>query len=362
MTRRYLLDRPAPVRTGEELDKGILADYLSEHIPDLEGDLAIEQFPSGYSNLTYLLRFENRQLVLRRPPFGVKIKTAHDMSREFTILSRLIAVYPKVPTPLHYCADKAILGAPFYVMTRVKGVILRPQMPEELIPSADMMRRIAGSFIDNLIELHNIDPSAAGLDALGKPEAYIERQILGWTKRYHNARSKDITELEVVAEWLVENMPGESGATLIHNDYKYDNLVLEPEDLGRILAVLDWEMATIGDPLMDLGTTLGYWVEAGDPDEIKALRLSPTDLPGNPGRTELVERYFKLSGRNAANIVYYYVYGLFKLAVIVQQIYSRYLSGHTKDPRFANLIYAVRACGKMAASAIEKDRIDRLLT
>jgi aminoglycoside phosphotransferase (APT) family kinase protein len=357
-----LLDRPTPVRAGEELDREILTDYLKQQLPDLEGDLSVEQFPSGYSNLTYLLRIGSRQIVLRRPPFGAQIKTAHDMSREFTILSRLVAVYPKVPTPLHYCADKSILGTTFYVMTRVEGVILRPQMPEALIPSANQMAQIADSFIDNLVKLHNIDHVACGLNDLGKPEGYIARQIHGWTRRYQNARSEDIAEIEAVSSWLVENIPGESGATLIHNDYKYDNLVLDPEELSHILAVLDWEMATIGDPLMDLGTTLGYWVEASDPDEIKALRLSPTDLPGNPSRTELVERYFRHSGRSADNIVFYYVYGLFKLAVIVQQIYSRYLSGHTKDPRFANLIYAVRACGKMAAAAIEKNRIDRLLT
>jgi aminoglycoside phosphotransferase (APT) family kinase protein len=189
----------------------------------------------------------------------------------------------------------------------------------------------------------------------------VGRQIGGWSKRYQNARSDDIQEVEEVMTWLAANQPLESGAALIHNDYKYDNLVLDPADWSRIVGVLDWEMATIGDPLMDLGSSLGYWVEAGDPAEIRALRLSPTDLPGNPSRSELVERYARQSGRDVDDIVFYYIYGLFKLAVIVQQIFSRFLQGHSQDPRFAGLNHAVRACGRMAVAAIEKGRIDQLL-
>ncbi len=361
MTEEKWQDRPTPVRPGEELDVRRLSLYLQENIPGLEGELAVEQFPQGYSNLTYLLRFENRDLVLRKPPFGAKIKSAHDMGREFQILSHLIYVYPKIPQPLHYCPDESVLGAPFYVMSRLEGVILRPQMPEGMAPSQAMMGRISLSFVDNLVDLHNVDYQAAGLEELGHPEGYISRQIQGWHKRYQNARSDDIEDMETVAAWLATNMPAESGAALIHNDYKYDNLVLEPADWSRIRGVLDWEMATIGDPLMDLGTSLGYWVEASDPVEIRSLRLSPTDLPGNPTRAELVERYARRSGRDVGHIVFYYVYGLFKLAVIVQQIYSRYLQGHSQDPRFAGLIYAVRACGQMAVSAIKKGRIEHLL-
>ena len=354
-------DRPAPVRPGEELDSERLAGYLRETIPELEGELVIEQVPQGYSNLTYLLRFENRQLVLRRPPFGVRIKSAHDMGREFKILSQLTAVYPKIPQPLLYNDDESLLGAPFYVMTRLDGVILRAQMPEEMTPDPALMEQISAAFVDNLVDLHAVDYLKARLGDLGRPEGYVGRQINGWSKRYQNARSDDIREMEEVMAWLANNKPPESGAALIHNDYKYDNLVLDPADWSRIVGVLDWEMATIGDPLMDLGSSLGYWVEAGDPAEIRALRLSPTDLPGNPSRSELVERYARQSGRDVDNIVFYYVYGLFKLAVIVQQIYSRFLQGHTTDPRFAGLIYAVRACGRMAVAAIEKGRIDRLL-
>jgi len=354
-------DRTAAVRSGEEVDSVRLAGYLRQMFPELEGDLVIEQFPQGYSNLTYLLRFENRQLVLRRPPFGSRIKSAHDMGREFKILSQLRGVYSKIPLPLLYNDDESLLGAPFYIMTRLDGVILRAEMPEEMIPDPALMAQIAATFVDNLVDLHAIDYQKAGLGDVGRPEGYVGRQISGWSKRYQNARSDNIQEMEEVMAWLAANQPLESGAALIHNDYKYDNLVLDPADWSRIVGVLDWEMATIGDPLMDLGSSLGYWVEAGDPAEIRALRLSPTDLPGNPSRSELVERYARQSGRDVDDIVFYYVYGLFKLAVIVQQIYSRFLQGHSQDPRFAGLNHAVRACGRMAVAAIEKGRIDQLL-
>ena len=357
-------DRPAPVRPGEELDAERLAAYLGARLPELAGPLEVEQFPRGFSNLTYLLRFGDRQLVLRRPPFGAAIKSAHDMGREYRILSRLVEVYPKVPRPLLYCDDPAALGgdggAPFYVMERVSGVILRPRMPPEMTPGPDRMARIADAFVTTLAELHAVDVEDAGLADLGRPEGYVRRQIEGWARRYADARTDDLPEIERAASWLSERAPAESGAALIHNDFKYDNLVLDPVDGSRVVAVLDWEMATLGDPLMDLGTTLGYWVEAGDPPALRSLDLNPTTLPGNPTRRELVERYAAASGRDVGHVTYYYVYGLFKIAVIVQQIYARYLRGDTRDPRFAGLIDAVRACARVAVQAIEKDRIDGL--
>ncbi|HSG17842.1 MAG TPA: phosphotransferase family protein [Anaerolineae bacterium] len=351
------LDRAEVVRQGEELDVGRLEGYLKGRLPDLGGRLEVAQFPRGFSNLTYLLRFGERQLVLRRPPFGAKIKSAHDMGREFRILSGLIKVYPKVPRPLLYCQDETVIGAPFYVMSRLKGVILRPQMPAEMIPPPALMSGIADAFVDNLLVLHGVDYEAAGLGDLGRPEGYIGRQISGWSKRYRAAQTDDIAELERAAAWLADEQPAEAEATLIHNDYKYDNLVLDPDDWSSIIGVLDWEMATIGDPLMDLGTSLGYWVEEGDPEEIQALRLSPTNVPGNPSREELLDRYARQSGREVPKPAFYYVYGLFKLSVIVQQIYARYRRGDTQDPRFSNLIQAVRACGRMAVAAIEKGQI-----
>ena len=337
-----------------------LAAFLRESLPDLEGPPEIEQFPRGFSNLTYLLRSGSRELVLRRPPIGAAIKSAHDMGREHRILSRLGGVYDKAPTPLVFCDDPGVMGAPFYIMQRVEGVILRPRMPAAMHPPPDRMAAIAGSLIETLAELHAVDIEAAGLGELGRPEGYVRRQIDGWIGRYEKSRTDDIPEMTEVAGWLDAQEPAESGASLIHNDFKYDNLVLDPVDGTRVIAVLDWEMATVGDPLMDLGTTLGYWVDPEDPPELRQLALSPTLLPGNPTRAELVERYAAASGREVGDPVFYYVYGLFKIAVIVQQIYSRYRQGHTRDPRFARLIEGVRVCSRMALQAATLGRIDRL--
>lgn len=354
------IDRPGPVRPGEELNLETLQRYLGEHLPDCAGPLTVEQFPSGYSNLTYLLRAGDRELVLRRPPLGVKIKTAHDMSREYRILSGLCAVYPKVPRPLLYCSDESVVGAPFYIMERVTGIILRAQPPKGLTLTPDIMRRLSEAFIDNLVDIHAVDYAAAGLKEMGRPAGYVERQIRGWTERYQRARTDDIPDIERVARWLDDHKPPESGAALIHNDYKYDNLVLDPTDLSHIKAVLDWEMATIGDPLMDLGTTLGYWIDPDDPDELQAWRFCLTTLPGSLNRHGLVERYATKSGRDVSNVLYYYVYALFKIAVIVQQIYVRYRRGFSRDERFAGLIDYVRVLGRTAVLALQKRRIDRL--
>jgi aminoglycoside phosphotransferase (APT) family kinase protein len=323
--------------------------------------LTVEQFPAGFSNLTYLLRIGDRELVLRRPPIGAKIKTAHDMGREYRILAHLYPIYAKVPRPLVFCEDESLLGAPFYVMERVKGIILRAQPPRGLDLSARTMRRLSEVFVDNLAEIHGLDYEAAGLGDLGSPLGYVNRQIAGWTKRYYNARTDDVPEVEQLAIWLQEHLPPDSArGSLIHNDYKYDNLVLAPDDLTRVVAVLDWEMATVGDPLMDLGTTLGYWVEPTDPPEWQQYGFVLTKLPGNFTRIELLDYYSQRSGREIFDPVFYYAYGLLKIAVIVQQIYARYKKGLTKDPRFAQLGALVKACGRLAERAIDSKRIDRL--
>ena len=301
-----------------------------------------------------------RELVLRRPPFGARIKSAHDMGREFRILSALQGVYDRIPKPLVYCEDESVLGAPFYVMERVSGVILRAAPPPGLNLTPDVMRRLSESFIDNLVAIHAVDCAAAGLADLGRPEGYVTRQVEGWTKRSQAARTDDIAAMDQLATWLLQHRPGETGACLIHNDYKYDNLVLDPTDLANILATLDWEMSTLGDPLMDLGSTLGYWVDADDPPEWRQQAFGVTTLPGNLNREQLVERYTARSGRAVASPVFYYAYGLFKIAVIVQQIYARYRQGLTKDERFARLIEMVRAASGMAMRSIQLGRISRL--
>lgn len=361
MNTQNPVDRPAPVRQGEELDLKALGTYLEKQLPGLENsELEVLQFPSGHSNLTYFLRVGERELVLRRPPFGAKIKSAHDMQREYNILSHLVQVYPKVPRPLLYCEDDSVIGAPFYLMEKLKGVILRGAIPGNLELPLEQMRALSKNFVDNLAEIHQVDYQAASLGELGRPEGYVRRQIEGWTQRYHNARTDDIPDMGRAALWLTENMPEESGAALIHNDYKYDNLVLDPVDLTQIIGVLDWEMATIGDPLMDLGTSLGYWVDPGDPPELLAMAFGLTTLPGNLSRRELAERYAQKSGVDLTHLCFYYVYALFKIAVIVQQIYARYKAGYTQDERFAPLIFAVQVLGRTAIQAIEKGRIDNL--
>ena len=359
MTAEHL-DQPQAVRPGEEVDPARLAAYLHSAIPDLRGDLTVAQYPQGYSNLTYLLRLGERELVLRRPPFGSEGGTAHDMAREYGILRALAPVYDLVPQPLAYCSDETVIGAPFFVMARVPGVILRAQPPPGLDTSPAIMAGLAEAAIANLAAIHALPLDKINLPFKPASGGYVARQVEGWTRRYAQARTDDIPALERAAAWLAAHLPPDGAATLIHNDYKHDNLVLDPADLPTIRAVLDWEMATVGDPLMDLGTTLGYWVEAGDPPALQALRFGPTTLPGNPGRAALVVHYAAVSGRDVSNIVFYYVFGLFKIAGIAQQIYARYQRGHSHDPRFAGLIHAIRALGQTAGLAIDKNRLDSL--
>lgn len=358
---RQWIDSAGPVRPGEELDVARLAEYLPEAIPGLEsGPVDVEQFPSGFSNLTYLVRVGDRSMILRRPPPGVHIATAHDMGREYRILSHLRPVYPKAPEPLAYYEGDDLIGTPFYVMERVEGVILRKGIPEEMVPGPELTARIADELVDTLAELHAVDYEAAGLGELGRPVGYVTRQIEGWTKRYEKAETDPIPDAGRVAAWLCESMPAAPAAALIHNDFKHDNVVLDPDDWSKIIAVLDWEMATLGDPLMDLGTSLAYWIQPDDPPDVLSTRLSPTLWPGTPTRREIAERYARVSGRDLHDVVFYYAYGLFKVAVIVQQLHARYVGGKTEDPRYANLLPGVRALCELAWQSIQKGRIDDL--
>ena len=353
------VDRPRAVRPGEEVNGDALLAYLRTVRPELTGPLEIRQFPSGYSNLTYAVRSGAQEFVLRRPPFGAAVKSAHDMGREYRVLAGLHPVYAKAPQPIAYCDDPAVIGAPFYVMERVNGVILRAQpapTTTDLPPAT--ARRLGLAVVDELAAIHALDVNAAGLADLGRPEGYIARQIDGWTRRYQRAQTDGIPQLDAAASWLHANLPAEADATLIHNDYKHDNVVLAPDDLTRIIAVLDWEMCTLGDPRMDLGTTLGYWIEPDDPPALAGM-FGLTTLPGTPTRAEVVRRYGETSGRDVGDPLFFYVYGVFKIAVIVQQIYARYRQGHTQDPRFAPLIHVVRGCGEMAANALASGRISQ---
>jgi aminoglycoside phosphotransferase (APT) family kinase protein len=346
------IDTPRPIRDGEELDTAALEMYLRRHESGPAESLTIEQFPHGHSNLTYLLRWGESEYVLRRPPFGNQVKSAHDMGREFRVLSRLATVYPPAPAAVLYCDDLSVLGAPFYLMERRHGVVLRRMSQAQYTLTPATARRLDEALIDNLARLHTLDYEAAGLGDLGKPDGYVARQVNGWTNRYRQAETEALADMETAARWLAGHQPRERGAALIHNDYKFDNLLLDPEDLTRIVAVLDWEMATIGDPLMDLGSTLAYWVEATDPPELQAFVVGPSMVEGSMTRAELVERYQANTGFDVGDLRFYYCFGLFKTAVILQQIYARYVRGHTQDARFAQLNGVVKNLAAGAARAL----------
>jgi aminoglycoside phosphotransferase (APT) family kinase protein len=352
-----LRDHPGAVRCGEELDLANLEPFLRSSFPLSAGPLVVEQFPSGHSNLTYLLRLGEREMVLRRPPYGSKVKSAHDMGREYRVLSRLHSEYPAAPMVLLYCDDESILGSPFYLMEPIRGIIIRRDPPVGLAFTAETARRLSESFIDNLALLHRSDYMAIGLGDLGKPQGYLSRQVSGWTERYYGSQTHDLPEVGRIAVWLKDHMPGASDAALIHNDYKYDNVVLAEEDITRIVGVLDWEMSTIGDPLTDLGTTLAYWVDPKDPDELQKIRWGPSTHVGSLTRSQLVERYAQATARDVCNMSFYLAFARFKIAVIVQQIYCRYHQGLTNDPRFASMSEVVKVLLRASLHSAESAAI-----
>lgn len=316
----------------------------------------ISQFKGGYSNLTFLINSPDGQYVLRRPPLGMKISKAHDMVREFRILEALEkAGYDKTPKPILCCEDETVIGAPFFIMEKVDGLILRNKIPEGMTLGKDYFQKLSKNTIDGLLELHNLELEKSGLSQLGKPEGYVERQVLGWSERYFNAKTDELKELEAVSDWLKTNLPKNENIGFIHNDYKFDNLVLASPQDPTIKAVLDWEMATVGDPLMDFGTSLAYWAEAGDSDILKMFNLSY--MEGNFTRAEAIDYYASKSPLNLENMIFYYTYGLFKVAVIAQQIYKRFTMGFAQDPRFSALIHVVDACGKKAMNSIQTNKI-----
>ncbi|GAB3556374.1 phosphotransferase family protein [Spirosoma fluminis] len=352
-------DSPRPIRAGEELDLITLNPYLLEHVPAVGEVLDIQQFPGGFSNLTYLLKTAGNEYVLRRPPFGANIKGGHDMGREFRVLSLLQGHYDQIPAPIIYCENPDVLGAPFYVMERVSGVILRASMAPKLTLSPTLMRQLSEALVDNLVAIHALDSQSTGLIQLGKPEGYVQRQVDGWIKRYRTAETDSIPAMNVVGDWLPANYPQPQPPAFLHNDYKYDNVVLAADANGMptpvITGVLDWEMATVGDPLMDLGAALAYWSEATDSPAYKNFNL--TWLPGNLTRQEVVTRYADKSGRNVSNILFYYVFGLYKNAVIAQQIYARWKQGHSQDSRFGHLLPMIVELANKAVASIETGKV-----
>jgi aminoglycoside phosphotransferase (APT) family kinase protein len=354
-------DEADQVREEERFDAERLRPWLEAAFPGERGPISLLQFRKGHSNLTYLVRIGEHQAVLRRAPFGANVKSAHDMGREFRILSSLQGLYSKAPRPLAFCDDETVIGARFYLMERVHGMILRGDSAASGIAlTPELLRAGSTALVDNLVELHAVDLERSGLASMGRPQGYVERQVTGWAERYLRARTDPVAEMEAAAAWLAKHLPPQGGAALVHNDYKFDNVVLDPADPSRIVAVLDWEMATVGDPLMDLGVMLGYWTDPDDPEELKVRTYGPTFLPGSLSRREIVERYARRSGRGVEAVLFHYVFALFKIGVIVQQIYKRWVDGHTRDPRFADLIRSVRVLAGQAVRAIELGRIDQL--
>jgi aminoglycoside phosphotransferase (APT) family kinase protein len=352
-----LLDHAGTIRAGEELDRAKLDPYLRRQFPNEAGVLQVRQFPRGHSNLTYSLRLGDRELVLRRPPFGSKVKSAHDMGREFRVLSKLHSVFDPAPEVLCYCEDDSVLGAPFYLMNPIHGIILRKDIPPGLNFTEAVARQLCEAFIDNLIRLHHVDYADVGLAELGKPQGYLQRQVRGWTERYYGSKTHDYPEVEKICNWMQGHMPSTTTISLIHNDYKYDNVMLDSRDITKIVGVLDWEMCTLGDPLADLGTTLAYWIDATDPEELQQNRWGPTNQPGSFTREEVVHSYALKTGCDASQIAFYLTLARFKLAVIVQQIYFRYQQGLTKDQRFASMPERIRLLLRAALYGAQTGKI-----
>ena len=347
------------VRKGEELNEQPLKEFLlkNELITDVNNQIDISQFTGGASNLTYLLGIENKDLVLRRPPKGA-IKRGHDMGREFKVLTGLNNGFGKAPKAYAYTEDESIIGSSFYVMEKVEGIIIDNKVAKERNISETEFPVIANSWLDTLVELHGLDYESVGLSDLGKPDGYVERQVRNWSKQYLKAKTEEIPEAPKVMAWLDEHQPTEYDHCLIHNDYKYDNVVFEDDSWQNITAILDWEMCTLGDPFMDLGAAVAYWITEGDNPMIKMAFPYPTMMPGNPNRLELVEQYAQKSGRPINHLVFYYAFGLFKNAVIVQQIYFRYSKGLTTNERFANLNLLTKLFCELAWQAIQNKRIE----
>lgn len=340
-----------PVRASEQLDWETLAEYLRREL-DLSGPMTVSQFPGGHSNLTYDLAFGDFELVLRRPPFGPVPPRAHDMARECRVLSAVHPHFALAPKPYLLCEDTSIIGSVFYVMERRRGIVIRNEEPSFF--DEDLRRRVSGSMIDTLAGLHAIDVAAQGLDSLGKPAGFVARQINGWTERWHGAKTGDVPHMEALAGWLAERVPADPPrATLVHGDFKLDNVMLSHEDPAHLVGVFDWEMSAIGDPLVDLGILLCYWVHAvSENDAIPSV----TTRPGWFRREEIIARYASRSGADVDDIAVYEVFAVFKLAVVIQQIYARYVRGQTDDPRFAPLGERVAWLARIAGELVEATR------
>ena len=344
----------ASVRPGEELDMARVDPWLKGQLPGLAGTPEVSQYPGGASNWTYRLCYPTHDLVLRRPPAGTKARSAHDMRREYRIQQALLPSFPLVPGMIAFCDDASVIGCDFYVMRRLDGWIPRKNLPRDLSLTKERTRELCLNVIDTLIALHRVDIAAAGLESFGRGPGYARRQIEGWCQRFRDARTWNVPRFGGVMAWLEAHIPADLATCVIHNDFRFDNVVLHAKDSTRVIGVLDWEMATVGDPLMDLGNALAYWVQADDDFVFRSLRRQPTHLPGMLTRREVVEYYCERTGRSVLNWAFYEVYGLFRLAVIAQQIYYRYQTGQTQNPAFRNFWMFVNYLGWRCGRVIRR--------
>ncbi len=351
------LDQAGAVRDENNFDPRKILPYLRSQITDLaDGPCELQQFAGGASNITYLLKVGSREMIRRRPPAGTKARSAHDMGREFRVMHKLAPHFP-CPRPLAYCEDPALIGSDFYVMEKINGVILRRDLPKELNYSPEQTRQLCLNLLDTQIKLHQLDYQAMGLGDLGRPQGYVARQVSGWNERFTKVITDDVPKCENIMAWLAAQQPADCPqSAIIHNDYRFDNVILSPADNLSIIGVLDWEMCTLGDPLMDLGSSLAYWVQAGDPPQMQTLRMQPSHLPGMLTREQIIEHYSAKTGLTIANPDFYYVFGLVRLGVIAQQIYYRWKMGQTQNPRFQAFGLFVAALASVAERVIQDSK------
>ena len=356
----------AAVRAGEELDLVRLDSYLREQLGahlenELTAKIEIRQFPGGHSNLTYSIRYGDREFVLRRPPVGPVAPTAHDMPREYKLLSVIHPHFPLAPKPVLLCKDSSIIGVPFYLMERRRGLIVRFKVPGEIGENLALRRRLSESVVDTLVELHAVNIESSGIVQIGKPAGFVTRQVRGWADRWQRSKTGELAEMDQVIEWLVDRIPADNvvDATIVHNDFKLDNIMLDADDPARVVAVLDWEMCTVGDPLVDVGLFLSYWTmkgASGDSDRNSSLRAL-TNGAGWMTREEIIARYEAKTGRDLSRVVFYETFARFKVAVVIQQIYFRYVQGQTRDTRFRNFDGLVRELLQEALTLAKQSRI-----